>query len=152
MAYVSVACGYSANIVLSTMDPLLAHTTQEAALAQTGYQGNTEPLCNYFFMSASTVVITAIVYWVTEKWLIPKLGNYEGGIKVEAYRPLSRKERRAIMISIVVAAIYVAFGSGFRTGCLSRLGTARSAAAEYRCKVMLQGFACAGFATVENDV
>ena len=62
-AYVSVACGYSANIVLSTMDPLLAHTTQEAALAQTGYQGNTEPLCNYFFMSASTVVITAIVYW-----------------------------------------------------------------------------------------
>ena len=77
-AYVSVACGYSANIVLSTMDPLLAHTTQEAALAQTGYQGNTEPLCNYFFMSASTVVITAIVYWVTEKWLIPKLGNYEG--------------------------------------------------------------------------
>lgn len=107
-AYVSVACGYSANIVLSTMDPLLAHTTQEAALAQTGYQGNTEPLCNYFFMSASTVVITAIVYWVTEKWLIPKLGNYEGGIKVEAYRPLSRKERRAIMISIVVAAIYVA--------------------------------------------
>ena len=38
-AYVSVACGYSANIVLSTMDPLLAHTTQEAALAQTGIRG-----------------------------------------------------------------------------------------------------------------
>ena len=70
-AYVSVACGYSANIVLSTMDPLLAHTTQEAALAQTGYQGNTEPLCNYFFMSASTVAITAIVYWITQKWLLP---------------------------------------------------------------------------------
>ena len=107
-AYVSVACGYSANIVLSTMDPLLAHTTQEAALAQTGYQGNTEPLCNYFFMSASTIVITAIVYWVTQKWLLPRLGKYEGSVKVEAYRPLSRKERRAIMISIIVAAIYVA--------------------------------------------
>ena len=77
-AYVSVACGYSANIVLSTMDPLLAHTTQEAALAQTGYQGNTEPLCNYFFMSASTVAITAIVYWITQKWLLPTLGKYEG--------------------------------------------------------------------------
>ena len=83
-AYVSVACGYSANIVLSTMDPLLAHTTQEAALAQTGYQGNTEPLCNYFFMSASTVVITAIVYWLTQKWLLPALGKYEGSVKVEA--------------------------------------------------------------------
>ena len=107
-AYVSVACGYSANIVLSTMDPLLAHTTQEAALAQTGYQGNTEPLCNYFFMSASTVAITAIVYWITQKWLLPTLGKYEGSMKVVAYHPLSRKERRAIMISIVVAAIYVA--------------------------------------------
>lgn len=30
-AYASVACGYSANVVLSTMDPLLARTTEEAA-------------------------------------------------------------------------------------------------------------------------
>ena len=60
------------------MDPLLAHTTQEAALAQTGYQGNTEPLCNYFFMSASTVVIIAIVYWLTQKWLLPALGKLSG--------------------------------------------------------------------------
>ena len=107
-AYVSVACGYSANIVLSTMDPLLAHTTQEAALTLMGYQGNTEPLCNYFFMSASTVVITGIVYWVTQKWLLPNLGKYEGSVKVEAYRPLSRKERRALMVAVVVAGIYVA--------------------------------------------
>lgn len=92
-AYVSVACGYSANIVLSTMDPLLAHTTQEATLAQTGYQGNTEPLCNYFFMSASTVVIAAIIYWLTQKWLLPVLGKYEGNVTMETYRPLSRKER-----------------------------------------------------------
>ena len=81
-AYVSVACGYSANIVLSTMDPLLAHTTQ--------------------------VVITGIVYWVTQKWLLPTLGKYEGSVKVEAYRPLSRKERRAVMVAVTVAGIYVA--------------------------------------------
>lgn len=31
-AYVSVSCGYSANVVLSTMDPLIARTTQEAAI------------------------------------------------------------------------------------------------------------------------
>ncbi len=106
-AYVSVSCGYSANIVLSTMDPLLAHTTQEAALAQTGYQGNTEPLCNYFFMSASTIVITVIVYWVTQKWLLSRFGKYEGSAKAATYRPLSRKERRAIVISVIVAIIYV---------------------------------------------
>ena len=38
-----------------------------------GYQGNTEPLCNYFFMSASTVVITGIVYWVTSEMASPEL-------------------------------------------------------------------------------
>lgn len=106
-AYISVACGYSANIVLSTMDPLLAHTTQEAALAQTGYQGNTEPLCNYFFMSASTVVVAAIVYGITRHWLLPALGKYEGSVAVPTYHPLSRKERRALVTSIVVAIIYV---------------------------------------------
>lgn len=107
-AYVSVACGYSANIVLSTMDPLLAHTTQEAALAQTGYQGNTEPLCNYFFMSASTVLIAVIIYVITQKWLLRKLGAYTGDVKTEVYRPLSRKERRALMMSVLVAALYIA--------------------------------------------
>ena len=55
-------------------------------------------------MSASTVAITAIVYWITQKWLLPTLGKYEGSMKVVAYHPLSRKERRAIMISIVAVS------------------------------------------------
>ena len=54
------------------------------------------------------MVITGIVYWVTQKWLLPNLGKYEGSVKVEAYRPLSRKERRALMVAVVVAGIYVA--------------------------------------------
>ena len=108
IAYVSVACGYSANIFLSTMDPLLAHITQEAALTQTGYQGNTEPLCNYFFLCASTVVITVVVYWISVRFLFPVMGKYEGEVKVEAYRPLSRKERRAWMVAIVTAICYIA--------------------------------------------
>ena len=29
-------------------------------------------------------------------------------MKVEAYRPLSRKERRALMVAVTVAGIYVA--------------------------------------------
>ncbi len=38
-AYVSVSCGYSANVVLSTMDPLIARTTQEAAIDSGVYRG-----------------------------------------------------------------------------------------------------------------
>ena len=106
-AYVSVSCGYSANIFLSTMDPLLAHTTQEAALSQTGYQGNTEPLCNYFFMATSTFLIAGIVYWIACRSLLPALGKYEGEVKVEAYKQLSKKERRALITAVIVAGVYI---------------------------------------------
>ena len=59
-AYASVACGYSANIVLSTMDPLLARTTEEAAVASGIEHGNTGPLCNYYFLFVSTFLITGV--------------------------------------------------------------------------------------------
>jgi aminobenzoyl-glutamate transport protein len=107
-AYVSVACGYSANIILSTVDPLLAHITQEAALAKTGYQGNAASLCNYFFMSASTFVLGAVIYGATRRFLLPALGEYKGRVTMEPYRPLSHKERRAFWVAIVVAGLYVA--------------------------------------------
>lgn len=106
-AYVSVSCGYSANIMLSTMDPLLAHTTQEAALTTTGYQGNTEPLCNYYFMAASTFLIAGVFYWITRRHLLPALGEYDGDTKMQAYKQLSRKERRALVIAVITAIAYV---------------------------------------------
>lgn len=53
-AYVSVSCGYSANLMLSTLDPMLAATTQEAADMANVSPGNTGPLCNYYFLFAST--------------------------------------------------------------------------------------------------
>lgn len=49
-AYVSVACGYSANVVMSTLDPLLAATTQEAADQAFVSSGQMGPLCNYYFL------------------------------------------------------------------------------------------------------
>ena len=110
-AYVSVSCGYSANVVLSTMDPLIARTTQEAAIDSGVYQGNTGPLCNYYFMSVSTFVIGAIIYRITCKRLIPSLGQYEGKQIFEGYKQLSRKERRAMTMAIVMGMVY-GFSSG----------------------------------------
>ena len=107
-AYASVACGYSANVVLSTMDPLLARTTEEAAVAGGIEHGDTGPLCNYFFMFVSTFLIAAVVYWVTRRKLLPAMGNYGGSTLFEGYKPLSRKERRALTVAIIVGVAYVA--------------------------------------------
>ena len=91
------------------MDPLIARTTQEAAIDSGVYQGNTGPLCNYYFMSVSTFVIGAIIYRITCKRLIPSLGQYEGKQIFEGYKQLSRKERRAMTMAIVVGMLYAAF-------------------------------------------
>lgn len=105
-AYVSVSCGYSANIILSTMDPLIARTTQEAALDTGVFPGNTGPLSNYYFMFASTILIGIIVYFITCKQLIPSLKQTEANQEFEGYKPLSRKERRALILAILVGVLY----------------------------------------------
>lgn len=105
-AYVSVSCGYSANIILSTMDPLIARTTQEAALDTGVYPGNTGPLSNYYFMFVSTILIAIIVYVITCRQLLPALKEPGEGMEFEGYKPLSRKERRALFMAILAGGIY----------------------------------------------
>ena len=105
-AYVSVACGYSANIFLSTLDPLLARYTQEAAIASGLNHQNTGALSNYYFMFVSTFLIAGVIYLVTKKYLAPALGTYEGQVHFNGYKQLSRKERRALLLSILAGGIY----------------------------------------------
>ncbi len=76
-AFAGVSGGYSANIFLGTIDPLLSGLSQEAAqIIDKSYI--VSAACNYYFMAASTVLITLIGTIVTEKILVPKLGEYHG--------------------------------------------------------------------------
>mgnify|MGYP002909018874 CR=1 FL=1 len=105
-AYVSVSCGYSANLMLSTLDPMLAATTQEAADMANVSPGNTGPLCNYYFLFASTFLLAFIIYQVTRRNLLPALGEYAGHIRFNGYKQLSRKERRAMIGAVSIGVIY----------------------------------------------
>lgn len=107
-AYVSVACGYSANLVLSTLDPLLARTTQEAALDTGIYPGNTGPLSNYYFMFASMLLIGTVIYFVTRKQLLPALQPMDETAEFDGYKQLSRKERRALLWALLTGVVYAA--------------------------------------------
>lgn len=107
-AYVSVACGYSANVMLTTLDQMLSNTTQNAAIAAGIDQGNTGPLSNYYFMAVSAFFIAAIIYFITTRKLLPALGTYEGEVRFEGYKPLSRREKRAIILSLFIGFIYLA--------------------------------------------
>lgn len=104
-AYVSVACGFSANLFLSTLDPLLARYTQEAAAFSGIYQGNVGALSNYWFMFVSTFLIAAVVYRVTVKCLLPALGEYKVQM-TGMYKQLSRKERRALLLALGTGLVF----------------------------------------------
>jgi len=74
-AFAGVSGGYSANILIGTIDPLLAGITQEAArLIDPTYI--VLPTANWYFMVASTLLITTVGSLVSIFIVEPKLGPY----------------------------------------------------------------------------
>ena len=74
-AFAGVSGGYSANLLLGTVDPLLSGITQEAArIIDPAYTVGAE--ANWYFMVASTFLISGLGYFVTEKIVEPSLGEY----------------------------------------------------------------------------
>lgn len=107
-AYVSVSCGYSANLLIGTLDPLLATITREAAGATGISPAPLGPLCNYYFLAVSMLLLWFVISRITCRSLLPALGNYGGDSAFMSYKSLSRKERRALLTAWVVGALYAA--------------------------------------------
>ena len=99
-AFAGVSGGYSANLLIGTVDPLLSGITTEAArLIDPGYEVDVS--ANWFFMIASTFLITAIGSLISLKVVEPSLGPYEGTPEFgddDSHRmdPLSAEERRGL--------------------------------------------------------
>jgi aminobenzoyl-glutamate transport protein len=94
-AFAGVSGGYSANLLLGTIDPLLAGLSEEAAhIIDESYQVN--PAANYYFMFASTFFIAIAGTWVTERIIIPRLGPYKGDAKPEELHDITTSEKRGL--------------------------------------------------------
>ncbi|MCL1056506.1 AbgT family transporter [Shewanella gelidimarina] len=75
-AFAGVSGGYSANLLLGTVDPLLSGITETAAqMIDPDYLVG--PEANWYFMFVSTFLITILGALVTEKIVEPKLGKYD---------------------------------------------------------------------------
>ncbi|MBE4600187.1 AbgT family transporter [Vibrio navarrensis] len=74
-AFAGVSGGYSANLLIGTVDPLLSGITETAAqMIDPSY--TVGPEVNWYFMFVSTFVIAGLGAFVTEKIVEPKLGKY----------------------------------------------------------------------------
>jgi aminobenzoyl-glutamate transport protein len=105
-AFAGVSGGFSANLMLGTIDPLLAGISEEAArIIDPTY--SITPACNYYFMFVSTFLIAAAGTWVTEKLVEPRLGPYEGGASAEGdeLRGLTGAERSGLRWAFIVSLL-----------------------------------------------
>jgi aminobenzoyl-glutamate transport protein len=106
-AFAGVSGGYSANLLLGTVDPLLAGLSQEAARIVDGaYVVN--PAANYYFMATSTFLITAVGTLITERVVVPRLGAYRGEAPADGMTGLSNAERRGLWFALAAAIVVVA--------------------------------------------
>jgi aminobenzoyl-glutamate transport protein len=132
-AFAGVSGGYSANLVLGTIDPLLAGLSQEAArIIDPAYV--VSPAANYYFMAVSTFLITALGWWVTERLVAPRLDALPAadgdaandGAAEDAVRPLSPAERRGLRfasVAFVLLTVPLLWGLVPAEGFLREPGT-----------------------------
>ncbi len=107
-AFAGVSGGYSANLLLGTIDPLLAGLSQEAAqIIIPDYEVN--PACNIYFMIVSTFLITILGTYVSEKIVEPRLGTYNGPEEPEEIKPVSAEEKRGLLFAVVATIGFTAF-------------------------------------------
>ncbi len=103
-AFAGVSGGYSANLLLGTIDPLLAGITTEAArLIDPDYE--VFATANWYFMIVSTFMITAVGSLVTIFIVEPKLGQYDDSradphvLDYSQMSPLKAEEKKGLVMA-----------------------------------------------------
>jgi aminobenzoyl-glutamate transport protein len=109
-AFAGVSGGYSANLLVGSLDPLLAGISQAAAsdidpnyvVSVTG---------NFFFLFVSTFLITILGTFVTDKIVEPRLGSYTATNPVQeddALTTVTSTEKRAMKFAGLTALLIFA--------------------------------------------
>lgn len=110
-AFAGVAGGFSANILPSTIDVLLAGFTQEALDASRVHRGgyHVQILGNFYFMFVSTPLLTLLGTWVTDRFVEPRLGTWGADAPAGPIRVTSDERRGLFAASIALLVTLGAF-------------------------------------------
>ncbi|MDC7235979.1 MAG: AbgT family transporter [Spirochaetales bacterium] len=126
-AFAGVSGGFSANLMLGTLDPLLGGITTEAArIIDSSY--TVHATANWYFMIASTFLITIAGAFVTDRIVEPRLGAWKGEIKQA--ESLGQRERKALFLSmgslllmfVLLAVLSIPEGAVMRDPATGSLG------------------------------
>ncbi len=112
-AFAGVSGGYSANLLVGSLDTLLAGITQ-ATTSEINPNYEVSVMGNFFFLFASTFLITLLGTFVTDKIVEPRLGKYVSNIstdnsqKKDPLTTISDLERKGIKKAGITALAFIA--------------------------------------------
>ena len=106
-AVAGVGGGFSANLVLSPLDPMLAGLTETAAqMLQPGY--TVLATANYYFLSTSVLMLVVVATWVSNRLIEPRLGPPATGPAVDAAEPITRQQKRGLIAAGITCGLFLA--------------------------------------------
>lgn len=106
-AFAGVSAGFSANLLITSLDPLLSGlSTEGARLVDPNYY--VDPTSNYYFMLASVFLLTIVGTFVTARFVEPRLGEWKPsadqdlGAEEDQLAPLDERESKGLFAAGVV--------------------------------------------------
>lgn len=109
-AFAGVSGGFSANLLIGTLDPLLAGISQTAAsIIDPAYK--VQVMGNYTFMCVSTFLITIIGTIITDKFVEPRLESFGGELSSEedtSLMSVTEQEKKALVRAGISALVFAA--------------------------------------------
>ncbi|NNE30099.1 MAG: AbgT family transporter, partial [Saprospiraceae bacterium] len=107
-AFAGVSGGFSANPLPSALDPLLQGFTQPAAQI-INPEVLVNPLCNYYFTAASSILITLLGWYITDRIIEPRLNKInpidDDIEEAQDMRTIAPAERRGFWIATLVSIL-----------------------------------------------
>ncbi|MFA5632894.1 MAG: AbgT family transporter [Porticoccaceae bacterium] len=104
-AFAGVSGGFSANILITPLDAILAGlSTEAAALIDNRYEVTAAG--NYYFTAGSSLVIALTATWVTEKIILPRFSDTISPAVAPA--PVTLREKRALQAVGLFTLIFAA--------------------------------------------
>ncbi len=105
-AFAGVSGGFSANLIIGTIDPMLGGISTEAAkIIDPNYFVG--PMANWAFMFVSTFLITILGTIVTEKIIEPRLGLYKGSVDSIKLDAVSKEEKRGLLFAGIAFIAFI---------------------------------------------
>lgn len=104
--YAATNAGFTACLIPAGTDVLLSGVTETTAqLIDPNFSVNAT--CNWYFMIASTFLLTIVGVWVNKVFIVPRLGTYSGS-EAEKEQGITAKESKGLKAAGLFSIAYIA--------------------------------------------